>query len=152
MVRRQSKGLGGSPFIPRITVFHCTNAVPDLDTLDADGFQVRSIKIPCSSIIREVFLLRAFESGADAVLVLACPEGRCRNINGNVRAAKRVARMKGMVDEIGLDGRRLNIFNVASGDRAAVEHILSQTLHDLAELGPLPLADLSVNASSRTEP
>ncbi len=43
----------------------------------------RSIKLPCSSMTREVVLLKAFEAGADAVVVLVCPEGSCRYLEGN---------------------------------------------------------------------
>ncbi len=129
-----------APFKPRITVFHCVNALSTNSLSPAAECEVKSIKMPCSSMLREVFLLRAFEAGADAVVVLACPAGACHNINGNVRAARRVARMKKLVDDIGLDGRRLNIFNIAPEDRPAVERIIDQTVSDLAGLGPNPAA------------
>jgi len=96
--------------------------------------------MPCSSIIREVFLLRAFEAGADAVALLVCPEGQCHNVNGNIRAARRVARMKRMIDEIGLDGRRLNIYNIPPGNKLAIQHAIRQTVHDATALGPNPAA------------
>ncbi len=85
-------------------------------------------------------LLKAFESGSDAVVLLVCPEGQCHYVQGNVRAAKRVARVKKLIDEIGLDGRRLNLYNVSPGDRSAIERIMDQTVHDLASLGPNPAA------------
>ena len=84
--------------------------------------------------------MRAFEAGADAVIVLACPQGQCRNIDGNIRAAKRVLRMKKLVDDIGLDGRRLTIVDISAEDEHAVEHIINQTLNDLEGLGPNPAA------------
>lgn len=125
---------------PRIAVFHCFNALSESSFLEKGDIEIRGVKMPCSSITREVFLLRAFEAGADAVVVLVCPVGRCRHLEGNIRAAKRVARVKKLVDEIGLDGRRLNIFNIAPGDKSAVERIINQTVHDLAGLGPNPAA------------
>ncbi len=124
----------------KITIFHCFNALPSCSFIDDSHYDIQSIKMPCSSMTREVFLLRAFESGADAVLVLACPEGTCRYIEGNIRAKKRVTRVKKILDEIGLDGRRLNIFNIPQGDQSAVENILQQTIADLNKLGPNPAA------------
>ena len=53
---------------------------------------------------REVVLLRAFEAGADAVVVMVCPQDTCHYLQGNVRTAKRVTRVKKLLDEIGLDG------------------------------------------------
>ncbi len=125
-------------FKPKITVFHCFNAINDPSSLGNGSFEVHSVKMPCSSVTREVFLLRAFEAGADAVIVLVCPEGQCTYAEGNLRAAKRVARMKKLVDEIGLDGRRLNLFNIARGDNAAAERIIKQTASDVVGLGPNP--------------
>jgi F420-non-reducing hydrogenase iron-sulfur subunit len=121
----------------RITVFHCFNTVGDI-TGQADDYEVRSINMPCSGMTREVILLKAFEAGADAVMVLACPEGTCHYLEGNLRARKRVATVKKMLDEIGLDGRRLNFYNVSPGDRAAVERIIEETVLDLDTLGPSP--------------
>ena len=94
--------------------------------------------MPCSSLTREVVLLKAFEAGADAVVVLVCPEGACHYLEGNIRARKRVAKVKKLLDEIGLDGRRLNIYNISPGDRSAVESIIGQTVSDLVALGPSP--------------
>lgn len=123
---------------PQITVFHCFNAFNNIAGSDSSDYNVHSIKIPCSSMTREVFLLRAFEAGADAVIVIVCLEGSCQYMEGNIRAGKRVARMKKLLDEIGLDSRRLNIFHVPHEDQSAVERIINQTVSDLAVLGPNP--------------
>lgn len=87
---------------------------------------------------REVVLLKAFEAGADAVIVLACPEGVCHYLEGNLRARKRVENVKRLLDEIGFDGRRLNIYNVSPGDQAAIKSIIAATVSELAALGSTP--------------
>jgi len=125
-------------FKPAITVFHCCSAIGDVSTLADGECTLKGVIMPCSVATREVFLLRAFESGADAVAVIVCPEGQCRHLQGNIRAAKRVTRMKKLVDDIGLDSRRLNLFNVPRGDAAAVERVISQVVEDLSVLGPNP--------------
>jgi F420-non-reducing hydrogenase iron-sulfur subunit len=124
---------------PQITIFHCFNALNKI--VDSDGgYDVHIVKMPCSSMTREVFLLRAFEAGADAVIVVVCPEGTCQYMEGNIRAGKRVARVKKLLDEIGLDGRRLNIYQIPPGDQSAVERIIKQSVVELAVLGPNPAA------------
>jgi F420-non-reducing hydrogenase iron-sulfur subunit len=125
---------------PQITIFHCVNALGNAAVLDFDNCDIKSIKLPCSSLNREVVLLKAFEAGADAVVVLVCPEGTCRYLQGNLRTAKRVSRIKKLLDEIGLDGRRLNLYNIAHGDVKAAEKIIENTLTDLVILGPNPAA------------
>ena len=128
---------------PRITLFQCT-AAPGAacsKTLPvADNLELHALELPCSSMVRDVFLLRAFEAGADAVVVFTCPEGQCRHIDGNIRARKRVERVQGILDEIGLNGRRLSLFNIAPGDVEAVSLALRKVLSDLAVLGPNPAA------------
>jgi coenzyme F420-reducing hydrogenase delta subunit len=130
----------GNNFRPVVTIFHCINTLSEVATLFSfkDGFKMRSVRMPCSSTVKDVFLLRAFEAGADAVVVLACPEGECHYVDGNRRARKRVERLKDLLDEIGLDGRRLSLFNVSLGDEAAVTQIIQKIISDLNDLGPNP--------------
>lgn len=128
-------------FRPKITIFHCINAFSDgrsSPLTGGDGFETHIVKLPCSSMVKDVYLLRAFEAGADAVVVLVCPERQCRHLEGNIRAKKRVERLKNLLDEIDFDSKRLSIFNLALGDKAAAAEIMQKTLSELAELGPSP--------------
>jgi F420-non-reducing hydrogenase iron-sulfur subunit len=127
-------------FIPKITVFHCINAFSETSWPSVDGkdFEIKFIKLPCSSMIKDVFLLRAFEAGADGVVVLVCPEGQCRYVEGNIRAKKRVAWVQNLMDDIGIDGRRLSLSNIAARDTAAATQIIDGVMKNLAELGPNP--------------
>ena len=128
-------------FKPKITLFHCINAFGDADELalnDRDDCEIQTIKMACSSMVKDVFLLRAFEAGADGVVVLVCPEGQCRYLEGNIRAKKRVEYVQNLLDEIGLDGRRLSLGNMASGDNTAANQTINNVLKNLAELGPNP--------------
>jgi len=130
-------------FIPIITVFYCINAFTEnthSPFVGMDDFEIKFIKLPCSSMVKDVFLLRAFEAGADGVVVMVCPEGQCRYVEGNIRAKKRVAWVKNLLDEIGIDGRRLSLTNIAAGNTAAATQIIDDVLKNLAELGPNPAA------------
>lgn len=130
-------------FKPKITLFHCINAFGNADELsltDMDNCEMQTVKMACSSMVKDIFLLKAFEAGADGVVVLVCPEGQCRYVEGNIRAKKRVAWVQNLLDEIGLDGRRLALGNMAAGDKAAAAQIINDVLKNLAELGPNPAA------------
>ncbi len=128
-------------FKPKITLFYCINAFSE-ETLGESNagkdFEPNLVKMPCSGMTRDVFLMRAFEAGADAVGIFVCPEGQCRHLEGNTRAGKRVEWVRKMLDEIGLDGRRLSIFNVAPADTGAVNRAIEQITSELGELGPNP--------------
>ena len=124
----------------KITVFHCTNVLNDIRFSESEDYEIKSIPLPCSSMTREVTLLKAFESGADAVLVLVCPVTTCHYLEGNIRANKRVNRVKKLLDDIGLDSRRLNLYNISHGDQSRADQIIIKTLVDLKTLGPNPAA------------
>jgi coenzyme F420-reducing hydrogenase delta subunit len=85
-------------------------------------------------MIKDVYLLRAFESGSDAVIVLVCPEGQCRHVSGNLRARKRVEKVQKILNEIGIDDRRLSLFNITPGDGEATAEIIRKTLSVLEGL------------------
>jgi coenzyme F420-reducing hydrogenase delta subunit len=126
----------------KVTLFHCINIFGEGESLSLNlsvGVDLKFIKLPCSSMVKDVFLLRAFEAGADAVAVLVCPEGACRYIEGNYRAGKRVQFVSNLLDEIGLDGKRLALFNIKSGDMAGIDQALSEMMSRLAELGRNPV-------------
>jgi F420-non-reducing hydrogenase iron-sulfur subunit len=129
-------------FTPKITVFHCINAFSETSWSSVGGsaYEIKFIKLPCSSMVKDVFLLRAFEAGSDGVLVLVCPEGQCRYVEGNIRAKKRVAWVQNLLDDIGIDGRRLSLSNIAAGDTAATTQIIDDAVKIMAELGPNPAA------------
>ena len=128
-------------FKPKITLFHCINTFDDAAEVylsGKDDCEIKTVKMPCSSMVKDVFLLRAFEAGSDGVVVLVCPEGQCRYIEGNIRAKKRVAWVRNLLDEIGLNGQRLSFGNISSGDKIAASGIVDGALKNLAELGPNP--------------
>ena len=81
---------------------------------------------------RDVYLLRAFEAGADAVLVFACPEDACRYAEGGKRARKRIQYTQGILDQVGMDGeKQLAIYNITSGDEESIKDIIKDTLEGL---------------------
>jgi coenzyme F420-reducing hydrogenase delta subunit len=135
-------------FEPNITLFQCINTFAEKTSLplsSRDEMRIKTVQMACSSMVKDVFLLRAFETGADAVVVLVCPEGHCRYVEGNIRAKKRVEWVKKLLDEIEFDGRRLSIFNISSGDEKAVAEIIGLTLTALSDLGPNPAAQNSID-------
>lgn len=127
----------------KVTVFHCINVFPEGELQpvpDGVSVELKFVKLPCSSLVKDVFILRAFEAGADAVAVMVCPKGACRYVEGNLRAEKRVQWMKNLLDEIGLGAGRLTLHNVATGDADGFAAAIRQVEAEIASLGPNPAA------------
>ena len=70
-------------------------------------FATQKIRVPCSGKLQPEHLLKAFEAGADLVVVLTCRDGDCRYLEGRRRIERRVDYVRGLLDEIGLGGKRL---------------------------------------------
>ncbi len=129
-----------SSYKPEITVFYCINAFNEKMALpfsETGAANVKYVKMACSSMVKDVFILKAFESGADGVVVFICPEEACRYVEGSMRAAKRVARVKMILADIGLGMDRLSVYNTRLGDTKTLEKILTEKAAGLAAKGPL---------------
>ncbi len=118
----------------KITLFHCLNAFKETLSM-FDMCEVKIITMACSSMTKDVHLLRAFEAGADAVIVLACPEQGCRYAQGSLWARKRVEYVKTILDDIGMDSSRLSIFNTIAKNSEAVKGIIHDTISNLEAIG-----------------
>jgi F420-non-reducing hydrogenase iron-sulfur subunit len=65
-------------------------------------------------------MVKAFETGADGVLVITCPLGECHNLEGNLRAKKRALAVKTLLDEIGLGQGRIKLIQLQEGDTGKI--------------------------------
>ena len=100
---------------------------------------VRIIRTPCTGRLEVMHFMRAFENGADGVLVAGCLEGGCHFQNGNLWARQRVEHTRELLSEIGIEHERLRMINVS----AAMARPLADSIMDMVEtvraLGPSPL-------------
>jgi len=100
---------------------------------------VRALRLPCTGKVEIDYILAAFERGVDAVIVAGCLEGGCHFVEGNLRARKRVERAKEMLEEIGLEPERLEMFNLSSAEGTRFAEIVGDMSQRLSKLGPSPL-------------
>jgi coenzyme F420-reducing hydrogenase delta subunit/Pyruvate/2-oxoacid:ferredoxin oxidoreductase delta subunit len=98
---------------PRIIAFMCKNSAWEAYHAAMKLSQVNlplgftPLKMPCAGKIDIDYILKAFASGADGVLVLACHQDNCKSQEGNLHAQWRVGRAREMLAEAGVDPRRL---------------------------------------------
>ncbi len=93
----------------------------------------------CSGRIDPIFILEAFRSGADGVLVAGCHPGDCHYLSGNHKAERRVLLLQRVLEEFGLEPERLKLewVSASEGDRFAM--IIRDMTNELKKLGPSPL-------------
>ncbi len=112
---------------------------------------VRIVRTPCTGRLEVEFFLKAFEKGADGILVAGCLEGGCHFTEGNLLAKGRVGYTRKFLAEAGLEAERIRMVNVsAAGARLLVDYV-NEMLAVLKRLGPSPLKSRSTNPSKNAE-
>ena len=84
-------------------------------------------------------LFRAIENGADGVYVAGCLEGECHFLTGNLKAKKKVQYVKKVLEEIGLEPERVEMFNLSSGQGPQFAEIARGMVERIKKLGPSPV-------------
>jgi F420-non-reducing hydrogenase iron-sulfur subunit len=106
---------------PKIVVFTCNwNAYSGLETAGAEHLSYssasRPLKVMCLGRLSPGIILKAFEKGADGVLLLGCPPGECHYEFGNRRTEEVFAEAKGMAALLGYRDEQLKLGWVAAGE------------------------------------
>ncbi len=83
--------------------------------------------------------MEAFRKGADGVYVVGCLEGECHYLTGNLRAKKRVEYAKNLLDEIGVEAERLEMYNIAASDGPRFAEVAEEMHEKIKALGPSPI-------------
>lgn len=131
-------------FEPEIVAFcchYCAYGAADLAGSMRLNYpaNVKIVKLPCTGKTDILYLLKAFEDGADGVYVAGCLEGNCHFIDGNIKAKRRVARAKKLLDEIGIGGERLEMFNMSASMGPKFAEVAREMTERIRNLGPNPL-------------
>ncbi len=126
------------PTEKRLIAFFCIRALENEKKLTGEPSldpAVRIVTVPCSSKIEMLSLIKTFENGADAVLIAACPEGDCSLVDGCHRAISTVKETKRLLDEIGIESERLEIFQIGTEECPTSKHALDTMINRLNRLG-----------------
>ena len=104
---------------------------------------IRAVRVMCTGRIDPLFILKAFQDGADGVLVSGCHFGDCHYLEGNYKAAKRMFLLKSVLKNIGLDDKRLRMTFVSASEGAKWATVMEDVVNTITELGPSPLKELA---------
>ena len=111
---------------------------------------VKIVKMPCTGKIDVLYILRAFEKGADGVYVAGCYEGQCHFLEGNINAKRRVNHLKKLLDELGIGGDRVEMFNMSAAEGPRFADVANAFTERIKALGPSPLSAAAKTAAPLT--
>ncbi len=141
-------------FKPRIIVFCCNwCSYAGADLAGVSRLQIepyfRVIRTMCSARVDPEFVLEAVRKGADGVLVAGCHPGDCHYIGGNYRTRRRIALLRTLLKQFGLNPKRLRLEWISAGEGGKFQQVMNDFIDEITRLGPSPFR--KDRASARQE-
>ncbi len=92
----------------------------------------------CSSRVDPVFLIKAFLSGSDGVLIGGCHPGDCHYETGNYHARRRFAIVKSVFESLGLESDRLKLSWISASEGPKFARVANEYTEKIMKLGENP--------------
>ena len=128
-------------FEPKIIVFVCgwcsAVAVDAAATARIGTSSVRIVRVMCSGMVDPGYVVKSFAGGADAVLVVGCPQGNCHYISGNVKALRRFSLLKKLLTQLGVNQDRFRLEWIAHSEKHRYLQVVKEMSETVKTLGPM---------------
>jgi len=129
---------------PKIVAFlcnWCSYAGADLAGTSRIRYppNIRAIRVMCSGRVDPAFVIRAFEMGADGVLVSGCHPGDCHYVSGNLKAEKKMQNTRKLLKLLGLGPERLRLEWISTAEGAKFAQVATGFTEELRKMEPNPL-------------
>lgn len=134
--------MNGNGSEPKIVVFccnWCSYAGADLAGTSRLKIkpQFRIIRTMCSGRVDPTLILYAFNKGADGVMVAGCHPGDCHYNSGNYKASRRIALLKNMLPQLGIEPERLRLEWISASEAPKFQSAMNEFIGEVTELGSL---------------
>jgi len=130
---------GWEPRIVALVCNWCTYAGADMAGTARRTYapNVRIIRLLCTGRLDPLFVVKAFQQGADGVLASGCHPGDCHYVQGNLLARRRFTVFSTLMDFLGLDRRRLQFAWVSASEGVKWARVVDEMTQAVREAGPL---------------
>jgi F420-non-reducing hydrogenase iron-sulfur subunit len=128
-------------FEPKIIAFlcnWCSYAGADLAGVSRMQYppNTRSVRVMCTGTISPHHVLKAFQKGADGVIVAGCHIGDCHYLEGNYMTIKRVAILKELLKFTGFQEERLHLEWISAAEGVRFAELVRTFTQRIKDLGP----------------
>lgn len=133
-------------FEPRIVAFLCNwCAYTGADLAGTSRIQyppnVRAIRVMCTGGVDPIYVIKALLEGADGVFIGGCHPGDCHYQSGNLKARRRVAILRGILEQLGLDPDRVWLRWISASEGKLFADTITEMVAALKEKGPNPMRE-----------
>ena len=133
----QVKNENWKPLIVAFCCNWCSYAGADLAGTNRLNYpaDVKIIRVPCSCRVNPMFILRAFQRGADGVIVCGCHPGDCHYTSGNYYARRRMTLLFSMLDYLGIEKGRTRVEWVSAAEGQKFAETMDSFVKTVTDLG-----------------
>ena len=129
-------------FEPRIVGFFCnwcSYRAADLAGTARVHYapNVRVIRTMCSGRVDPAFVLQAFASGADGVMIAGCHPGECHYTNQNHKTIRRFAMLRHTLRAFGIEDERLRLQWASAAEGTQLAAAIDAMVEAVRKAGPL---------------
>ena len=125
---------------PRIILFQCQYCLAssaDQDWVEHDlPEHIKLVKVPCSGRISPLFIMNAFQKGADGVMVSGCIPEKCHFINSNLGARRQLDEFRNFLIFLGLEPKRFKFLWMNIDKRGVIQKEIAAFSAELKKLKP----------------
>ncbi|MFZ5942967.1 MAG: hydrogenase iron-sulfur subunit [Bacillota bacterium] len=97
---------------------------------------IRIVRVMCSGRVEPTLILKAFQQGADGVLVSGCHPGDCHYVDGNIKTLRRTPLIAKLLTQIGIEPERFKQVWVSASEGEKFGKIVEQMVEDIRKVGP----------------
>jgi len=97
---------------------------------------LRLIRVPCTGRVDPLFALKAFEKGADGVLISGCHPGDCHYSEGNYYARRKFELLERMIHHLGIPKERFKWTWVSASEGQRWQQVVTEFVAGVEKLGP----------------
>lgn len=128
-------------FKPLIVAFccnWCSYAGADLAGTSRLNYpaNVKIIRVPCSCRVNTNFIIRAFQKGADGVVIAGCHPGDCHYSTGNYYTRRRFSIFINLLEYLGIEKERFKIDWISAAEANKFATVMNEVLESVHRLGP----------------
>ena len=115
----------------------CSYAGADMAGTSRMGYpaNIRILRVPCSGRVDPMVVVKAFELGADGVLVAGCHPGDCHYSQGNYYSRRRFTLLRSLLGFLGIEKERLRLEWVSATEGQRFATVVSDFRDQLLKLG-----------------
>ena len=127
-----------SPLIVAFCCNWCSYAGADLAGTSRLSYpaNVKIIKVPCSCRVNPGFVLRAFQRGADGVIIAGCHPGDCHYSTGNYFTRRRFTLFARLLDFMGIEQNRFRVEWISAAEGNKFATVMNEVVETVCRLGP----------------